>query len=150
MRGVYRIVCHIIAACVVIQAAVIAWATFSVIVTAEQGSTVSEDAGIVGFITHSIVGQYVIPLLALALLVIALVGRIGIRWAAWLLVAVLVQVMLGYISFGLPGLGLLHGVNAFVVLALAEMGAASVRATSTQTPVAERSSAANTAADDSV
>ena len=145
MRNVYRIICHIIAACVVIQAAAIAWATFTIINSAGEGTSVSLEEGLSGFIVHSAVGQLVIPVLSLALLVIALIGRIGIKWAAWLFLAVIVQVMLGYTSFELPGLGILHGLNAFVVLALAEIGARAVVAQKvTTTPVAER-----TAMDDS-
>jgi hypothetical protein len=64
---------------------------------------------------------------------------------------VLVQVFLGYSSFELPGLGLIHGVNAFVVLALAEIGARSVGAGAKEpatTSAAE--AAAQTSRDDSV
>jgi len=145
MRRAYQIICHIIAACVVIQAAVIAWSTFSMLNSSTSGGFVSAESGVSGFIVHSAVGQIVIPLLAITLLIVALIGRVGIRWAAWLLVAVLVQLLLGYTSFDLPGLGLLHGINAFVILGLAEMGARSIgaepsAAKKVQTPAAERSS----------
>ena len=139
MRRAYQIICHIIAACVVLQAAVIAWSTFAILGSGEEGAAVSVDPGITGFIVHSTVGQMVIPLLAIALLVVALIVRIGVSWAAWLLVAVVVQVFLGYTSFDLPGLGLIHGLNAFVVLGLAETGARSVATAKVQTPAAERS-----------
>lgn len=143
MRRTYQVICHIISACVVIQAAVIAWSTFTILNATNEGGTALVEEGVTGFIVHSAVGQLVIPLLVLTLLVLALIGRIGIRWAAWLLVAVLVQLILGYSSFEIPGLGLLHGINAFVILGLAEMGARSVGAQSSgaktvQTP-AERS-----------
>ncbi|MCU1447570.1 hypothetical protein [Cryobacterium sp.] len=149
MRRAYQIICHIIAACVVIQAAVIAWSTFTILNASGDGAALSEDNAPVGFLVHSVVGQMVIPALVLVLLVVALIGRAGIRWAAWLLVAVLVQLILAYSSFELPGLGLLHGINAFVVLGLAEMGARSIGTQSTgarkvRTPAAER-----TAMDDS-
>ena len=143
MRRAYQIICHLIAACVVIQAAAIAWATFTLAQSVGEGAALSADSDISGFLVHSIVGQMVIPLLALALLIVALIGRVGIRWAAWVLVAMLVQVFLGYSSFDLPGLGILHGINAFVVLGLAETGARSVSAQTART-----SAAAGTAADD--
>jgi hypothetical protein len=126
MRRVYQVLCHIIAAAVVLQAAVIAWSTFAILGASEEGAGLTADPGQTGFTVHSAVGQVVIPLLALAVLVVALVARAGIKWAAWLVVAVLVQVMLGYISFGLPGLGLLHGINAFIIIGLSETAAASV------------------------
>ena len=149
MRRAYQIICHIISACVVIQAAVIAWSTFTILNATNQGGAAFVEEGISGFIVHSAVGQLVIPLLVLTLLVIALIGRIGIKWAAWLLVAVLVQLILGYSSFDIPDLGLLHGINAFVILGLAEMGARAVGAEPSgakkvRTPAAER-----TAMDDS-
>ena len=128
MRRAYQVICHIISACVVIQAAVIAWSTFTILNATNEGGAAFVDEGVTGFIVHSAVGQLVIPLVALALLVLALIGRIGISWAAWLVVAVLVQLILGYSSFEIPGLGLLHGINAFVILGLAEMGARSVGA----------------------
>ncbi|MGO4784538.1 hypothetical protein [Cryobacterium sp. W22_MBD10_FK3] len=149
MRRAYQIVCHIIAVCVVVQAAVIAWSTFAILNASDEGGTVSVESGVTGFIVHSAVGQLVIPLLVLTVLVIALIARIGISWAVWLLVAVLVQLFLGYTSFDVPGLGLLHGINAFVILGLAETGARMVGtqpsgAKSVRTPAAER-----TALDDS-
>lgn len=146
MRRAYQIICHIIAACVVIQAAVIAWSTFSILNLAGTGGALSEENAPAGLLVHSVVGQMVIPLLAIVLLIVALVGRAGIRWAAWLLLAVLVQLILGYSSFELPGLGLLHGINAFVILGLAEIGARSIGSEKTRTkqPAAER-----TAMDDS-
>jgi len=157
MRRVYQIICHIIAACVVIQAAVIAWSTFAILNATGEGAAVSEDNVPVGFLVHSVVGQMVIPVLSLALLVVALIARAGIMWSVWLLVAVLVQVFLGYSSFDLPGLGLIHGINAFVVLGLAEIGARAVGAgtktsATTQTSAAQGSaqSSAQTARDDSV
>lgn len=143
MRRAYQIICHLIAACVVIQAAAIAWATFTIAQSVGEGAALSADSDIAGLLVHSIVGQMVIPILALALLIVALIGRVGIRWAAWVLVAMLVQVFLGYSSFDLPGLGILHGINAFVVLGLAEVGARSVSAQTVRT-----SAAAGTAADD--
>jgi hypothetical protein len=149
MRKAYQIVCHIIAAFVVVQAAVIAWSTFAMLGASEDGGAISVESGVPGFIVHSVVGQMVIPVLVLVLLVLGLIGRFGLKWAAWLLVAVLVQLILGYSSFGLSGLGLLHGINAFVIIGLAETAARSVApepsaARATRAPAAER-----TALDDS-
>jgi hypothetical protein len=150
MRRVYQVICHIIAACVVIQAAVIAWSTFAILNTTGEGAALSEDNVPVGFLVHSVVGQMIIPVLSLALLVVALIARAGIMWSVWLLVAVLVQVFLGYSSFELPGLGLIHGVNAFVVLALAEIGARSVGAGAKEPAATSAAEAAQTSRDDSV
>jgi hypothetical protein len=148
MRRVYQIICHLVAACVVVQAAVIAWSTFAILGASEDGGAVSAESGLAGFIVHSVVGQMVIPALVVVLLVIALIGRIGVKWAAWLLVAVLVQLILAYSSFDLPGLGLLHGINAFVIIGLAETGARSVadqKVVRTGAPISERSAADDSA-----
>jgi hypothetical protein len=141
MRRVYQVICHIIAACVVVQAAAIAWGTFTISQSVDQGGTVTDDADVVGFIVHGIVGQVVIPLLAVVLLVIALIGRAGIKWSAWLLLAVVVQVVLGYVSFEVPGLGVLHGIIAFAVLGLAETASRTVTERPDRTPSAANASA---------
>jgi hypothetical protein len=149
MRKAYQIICHIIAACVVIQAAVIAWSTFTILNATNDGGAAFVEEGVSGFIVHSAVGQLVIPLLAITLLVLALIGRAGMKWAAWLLVAVLVQLALGYTSFEIPGLGLLHGINAFVILGLAEMGARSIGAEPSAAKNVRAPAAERTAMDDS-
>jgi hypothetical protein len=147
MRRVYQVVCHLIAACVVVQAAVIAWSTFAMLGASAEGGTVTTESGVPGFVVHSVVGQMVIPALVLVLLVVGLIGRIGVKWAAWLLVAVLAQLILAYSSFELPGLGLLHGINAFIIIGLAETGARSVDTTKvlTRPPAAERAAMDDTA-----
>jgi hypothetical protein len=42
-----------------------------------------------------------------------------VKWAGFTFLAIVVQVVLAFISFGVPVIGVLHGLNAFVVLALA-------------------------------
>lgn len=123
MANAYKVICHLIALCVVIQAAVIAWAGFEFGQYLESGNSLDPDKEFAGFVVHSIVGQFIIPFLALALTVVALIAKMGVRWAAWLLLAVVVQVALGMISHGVPVLGILHGIVAFAVLGLAETGA---------------------------
>lgn len=124
MRQTYKILAHVIAAAVVIQAALIAWTTFIVINTIESGAEVSGPPA--AAMVHGTIGMYVIPILALALLVVALFGHAGIRWAIWVVVAVVVQIALALAAFSAPALGILHGLVAFGIIALAEVGARAV------------------------
>lgn len=128
MRRTYQVICHLIAGLVVVQAAVIAWGVFTIGQYLGDGTGVSEDTDVLGFDVHGVIGQYVIPVLAVILLVVALVARAGIKWAAWLLLAVVVQVALAYASFGLAWVGLVHGLVAFAVAGLAETGARNIEA----------------------
>lgn len=124
MRQTYKILAHVIAAAVVVQAALIAWTTFIVIQTIEAGAEVTGPPA--AAMLHGTIGMYVVPILALALLVVALIARAGIRWAAFLVVAVVVQVALAIAAFSTPAIGILHGLLAFGIIALAEVGARAV------------------------
>ncbi|MCU1408705.1 MAG: hypothetical protein JWM23_785 [Microbacteriaceae bacterium] len=126
MRRTYQIICHIIAALVVVQAAVIAWGVFTLGQYLDRGTSVTEDTEVLGFDVHAVIGQYVIPVLAVVLLVIALIMRDGITWAGWLILAVVVQVALAYASFGIAWVGIVHGIVAFAVAGLAETAARSL------------------------
>jgi hypothetical protein len=92
----------------------------------DDGAGVTENTDVLGFDVHGVIGQYVIPVLVLVLLVVALIGRAGVKWAAWLLLAVVVQIALAYISFGIAWVGFVHGVVAFAVAGLAETAARTV------------------------
>jgi hypothetical protein len=58
-----------------------------------------------------------IPVLCLALLVLAFFANIpgGVRWAAIVVGLVAVQIGLALVSFGVPWIGVLHGLNAFAL-----------------------------------
>ena len=86
----------------------------------DEGRTISETAFDHGFGFHTAFG-YIIFLGALVLLVLALVARQGKRvtWlAAAVPVAVAIQIVLAWISEGVHGVGVLHGLNALVVFGL--------------------------------
>lgn len=124
LRTAYKVVAHIIAAAVVLQAALIAWGTFDVIGMLSAGD-VPEGPPLAG-IMHGMIGMYAAPVLVLVLLVIALLAHAGLKWALWLVLAVAVQITLAFVAFGAPWVGLLHGINAFAIIALAELGARAV------------------------
>jgi heme A synthase len=130
MRKAYSWLASGIALGVVVQAASIALGLGGIIHFVEEGGVVdkavveSEDAsftGAVGFLVHGIVGGMVIPVLALALLVVSFFVRLPrARTLALVVIGLVVlQTMLGYSIVDLPYIAVLHGANALVVLGTA-------------------------------
>ncbi len=138
MKQVYRALAGLIALGVVVQAASVATAWFMTINEIDDGLVIDEDwDGNAAHMLHGIVGMTVIPALALILFIVAFFAKVpgGVKWAGFVLLAVVVQVALAIFAFSLPAVGALHGINAFVVGGLA--GAAAARA---KAPAASRES----------
>jgi hypothetical protein len=125
MRSAYRILGHAIAGFVAIQAAAIALWVFGLLHWVDDGHSftpkVADDrldgvTGSVGVTIHSF-GAMVVAVLAIVLLVISFFAKIegGVRWAALVFLAVLVQWVTAIASFSVPGLGALHGLNALLI-----------------------------------
>ena len=134
MRKVYTALAWIIAGGVVVQAAAIAFAFGGVLNRVSNGDVVDKallesrtagGTGELGFWIHGIVGGVVLPLLAVALVIVSLFVRVrGAKlWAAITLGLVVLQVVLGFSLVGTPYLGLLHGANALAVVFAAVMAA---------------------------
>lgn len=136
MKTAYRVLAHLIAAGVVIQAASIAYAIFGLTRWIGSGGTLDkagmesgtiEFTGVGGLPVHGMGGMMVIPAIALLLLIVSFFAKVpgGVKWALYVFLAVVVQVALAVLgrTLGLPALGLLHGANALVLLALAEIAA---------------------------
>jgi hypothetical protein len=122
MRGAYRGLAVLIAVGVLVQAAAVAGGWFGTINEVDDGAVINSDYdGNVGHAVHGIVGMMVMPLLGLLLLIVSPFAKIpgGAKWAGLTLLAIVVQVMLAFVAFGVPLVGVLHGLNAFVVLGLA-------------------------------
>jgi hypothetical protein len=86
----------------------------------DEGRTISEKVFDHGFGFHTGFG-YLIFLGSVVLLLLALaarLGRRGVLFALAVLVAVVVQIILAWISEGVHGVGILHGLNALVVFGL--------------------------------
>lgn len=124
MRTAYKVVAHVIAAAVVVQAALIAWSLFGLIPSLQAGLV--PDGPPAAAIMHGMIGMYAAPVLVLALLVIALFAHAGLKWALWLVLAVAVQIALAFLAFDASWVGALHGINAFTIIVLAEVGARAV------------------------
>ncbi|MGZ4593171.1 MAG: hypothetical protein ACXV3C_04855 [Actinomycetes bacterium] len=131
MRSAYKGIAHAIAAGVVLQATFIALAWFTVLAKVDDGTVFDKNSDPnVGHMLHSVFGMGVLPLLGLALLVVSFFVKLpgGVKLAGFVLLAIVVQVVLAFIAFGVPAIGALHGLNAFVVLGLAEFTARRVPA----------------------
>jgi heme A synthase len=99
---------------------------------------------ITGIIVHGINGSIVIPVLALALLVVSFFTKLpgAVKAAVLVLVLVAVQVNLGFAGHDIPALGALHGVNALLLFSASVYTARRDRAARASAPAAERSDVA--------
>ncbi|RXZ48699.1 hypothetical protein ESP57_06805 [Agromyces fucosus] len=138
MRKLYTGLAWTIAGAVVVQAAAIAFAFGGMLNLVSEGGVVDKallesfqagGVGELGFMIHGVVGAGLIPLLALALLVVSFFVRVrGARlWAAIVLGLVVLQVTLGFSITDMPYLGLIHGANALAVVVAASVAAMRVR-----------------------
>jgi len=131
MRKVYSGIAWLIAGLVVVQAAAIALGFGGMMHFVDGGGVVDKGltesrtlgnfAGEIGFPIHGIVGGVLIPVAAIALLVVSWFTKLrgASWWAAGLFVLILLQGMVGYSIKDLPYLGVLHGANALAVFVVA-------------------------------
>jgi hypothetical protein len=124
VRQTYRVVAGLIALGVVVQAAAIAFGWFTAISDLDNGLVIDKNyEGNAGHALHGIVGLYAMPLLGLIFLIVSFAAAKAVprgrTWAAIVFVAILVQVALAFLAFGLPAIGALHGLNALVVFGTA-------------------------------
>jgi hypothetical protein len=150
MRKTYTVLAWAITVLVVVQAMAIAFALFGLGKWVEDGGTFDKAAmesdkgmgftGEVGFMIHGVLGEMLIPLVAIALLVVSFFTKVpgASKWAGFVLLDVVVQIALAFISFGAPVIGPLHALNAFVLAMLGVLAARRVGAgetlTAAQTP----------------
>lgn len=136
MRTAYRVIAYLIALDVLVQAAAIAYAVFGLSAWIEGGGVLDKAAmesetieftGVGGFPLHALNGTFLFPLLALALVVVALFARVhgGLKWAGIVFGLVVLQVLLGMFARDLAGLGALHGLNALALFTVALVAARS-------------------------
>lgn len=132
MRTAYRVLAWTIAAGVALQAASVAWGFFTVILYVEDGGVFTSGYDYesnVGIMIHRFVGTGLIPLAALALLIVSFFARIpsGTRRAGVLFGLVLLQIALVFLAFVVAWAGALHGVNALAILLTAGWSARRAR-----------------------
>jgi heme A synthase len=130
MRSAYRVLAWIIAAEVAIQAMVMVFAVAGLVKWVDEGgvfdrSVLESDElafpEITGIIIHGLNGMFVIPALALILLIFSFFTKApgAVKWAALVLLLVVLQVVLGFLGFGAPIFGALHGFNALLLFSAA-------------------------------
>jgi hypothetical protein len=130
MKQAYRVLAFLIAAGVAIQAASIAYGMFGLIKWIEGGGTLDQSTeltpalgGYTGFSWHASGGIFILPAIALLLLISSFFAKVpgGIRWALIVLGVTVLQVALGLFAHSVAGLGWLHGINALALFGTAMM-----------------------------
>src|SRR3954453_9616557 len=124
MRATYRVLAGLIALGVVLQAAFIAAAWFTVLNDTDSGAVFDKNSGDNwAQAAHSVVGPSVIPFLALLLLIVSFFARIpgGVKWAAITLGVVALQIAFAFLGYAAPVTGVLHGINAFAIAGVASI-----------------------------
>lgn len=134
MRTAYKVLAYIVAAEVAIQAMVMVWGIAGLGKWVDGGGVldkaVFEEAmgsggmpfpEIAGLLVHGINGMFVIPLIALLLLIVSFFTKVrgAIKWAAIVFVLVVAQGQIGFLGHEFPLAGALHGLNALALFAAA-------------------------------
>jgi heme A synthase len=154
MRGFYRGLALAIAVLVALQAAFIAFALSGMVKWVREGGTLDasvfaegstvEVGGEAGFALHAIAGTFLIPLVALILVIVSFFAKIpgGTKWALIVFGVVVVQYALAFFArlAEVPLLGALHGLNALILFGVAVTAAMRVR-TATRAAVPDTASA---------
>lgn len=117
MRTAFRIVASLTALAVVVQVGLAGYGSFDAIDKADNASITKKSIEN-GFDPHGVVGTIVLVLL-LALLILALLGRMNVRTAAILFVLGLLQMLFAYLGTKAAWVGFLHGVNALAIAGIA-------------------------------
>lgn len=130
MKHVYRVLAYLVAAEVMVQAMVMVFAVAGLGKWVETGGVLDKAVvengqspfpEIVGFAIHGMNGMMIIPGIALLLLISSFFAKIpgAVRWAALVLLLVVVQITLGLVGHAIPAVGGLHGLNALVLFTAA-------------------------------
>jgi uncharacterized membrane protein (Fun14 family) len=131
MKATYRVLAYLIPVIVALQASFIAMGTFGLGSWVEDGNDFTKNIlenggarGDVGFALHSF-GAIAAAVVGLLLLIISFFAKIegGIRAALFVFLDVVLQWVLAFVSFGVWTIGILHGLNAFLLFGLGLMAA---------------------------
>jgi hypothetical protein len=130
MRTAYKVLAYIVAAEVAIQAMVMVWAIAGLGVWVDKGGVFDKSimesealpfTEVIGILVHGINGTFVIPAIALALLIVSFFTKVrgAIKWAVIVFVLVVAQGQIGFLGHEFPLAGALHGLNALALFAVA-------------------------------
>jgi len=144
MKATYRALAGLICLLVLVQAAAIAFGTFGILNFVEDNDytkSIAEDrtadAGGVGQNIHSF-GAIAIALVAIILLIVSFFAKIdgGVKWAGFVFLAVLLQWIFAIVAFSAPAVGMLHGINAFVIFGISMTAMQRAKVSLGETPTA--------------
>lgn len=130
MRTAYKVLAYLVVAEVAIQAMVMVWAVAGEIRWIESGGVLDKavmESGampfpeVVGILVHGINGTFVIPAIALLLLIASFFTKVrgAITWAVIVFVLVVGQGQIGMLGHEIPAAGALHGLLALALFAVA-------------------------------
>jgi hypothetical protein len=131
MRTAYKVLAYLVAGEVAVQAMFMVWAIAGLGKWVDGGGvfdkSVIESEGappfpeVAGVIVHGINGTFVVPGLALLLLIVSFFTKVrgAIKWAVIVFVLVVVQGQLGFFGHDFPLAGALHGLNALALFGVA-------------------------------
>ncbi|MEP7092071.1 MAG: hypothetical protein ABI776_18360 [Nocardioidaceae bacterium] len=127
MRATYRVLAILVPVIVVLQASFIALGVFGLGTWVKDGHNFTKDVlehggatGDVGFALHGF-GAMATALVSLLLLAVSFFAKIdgGVKTATLLFLDMVLQWVLAFVAFSAWAVGILHGLNAFVMFGLA-------------------------------
>ena len=118
MRTAYRVLAYLLALSVAVQASLIAFGAFALEDSIDNGPV--SDGDTTGVTLHHSFA-YVVALFAIALLAVSFGAKVehGVRWAAIPFGLVVAQFFFAYAAYSAPVVGVLHGLNALAIFAVA-------------------------------
>jgi len=124
MKQTYRVLAGLVALGVLVQAASVAFGFFQLGNDVDNhGKAIDDNHTNAGLDIHGINGQMVIPVIGLILLIVSFFAARSVpqarKWAGIVFGLIVLQVVLAFVGFGVPVIGALHGINAFLVLGAA-------------------------------
>ncbi|MGB7964085.1 MAG: hypothetical protein WCF12_14175 [Propionicimonas sp.] len=131
MKRVYSLLAFAVCGLIAVQAAAVAYADAGLFLWVADGGVIDKAAiesadsltfeGIQGFMIHGMNGMMVIPVVAVALLVVSFFAKVpqGAVWAGAVVALVALQVTLGLLGHEFAISALFHGLNALVLFTVA-------------------------------
>lgn len=128
MKTAYRVFAYLLALSVAVQASLIAFGAFALEHNIDNGPV--SDGDTTGMTLHHSFA-YVVVLFGVALLAVSFSAKIehGVRWAAIPFGLIVVQFLLAYAAYSAAIVGVLHGLNALAIFAVALLAARRVAKT---------------------
>ena len=130
MRTAYKVLAYLVAAEVAVQAMVMVWAIAGLSVWVDNGGVFDKSimesqampfTEVIGILVHGINGAFVVPAIALLLLIVSFFTKVrgAIKWAAIVFVLVVAQGQIGFLGHEFALAGALHGLNALALFTAA-------------------------------